>query len=89
MRLGGKDCAQDRGDPLRFLVNLLATQSLHIETERAQLEISSPVVLERLPAAVEFVAIGFDTSDVGKRYRRQIHRKSRPPARATAIHLPC
>jgi hypothetical protein len=60
MRPGGEDCAQDRSDPLRFLVNLLATQTLHIESERAQLEISSPVVVERLPTAVVLIAIRFN-----------------------------
>jgi hypothetical protein len=57
---GGEHLAQDRRDPLRFLVDLLIAQSLNIESERAQLEISSPVVAECLLAPVVFVAIGFD-----------------------------
>ncbi len=51
---------QDRGNPLGFLVDLLLTQSLHFESERAQLEVSSPVLAVCLSPAVVLVAIGFD-----------------------------
>lgn len=60
MRPTGEHLAQDRGNSLRFLVDLLFAQSLHFESERAQLEISSPVVAVCLLPAVEPVAIGFD-----------------------------
>jgi hypothetical protein len=60
MSRGGEHPAQDRGDLLRFLIDLLFAQSLHLESKRAQLEISSPVVAMCLLAAVIPVAVGFD-----------------------------
>jgi hypothetical protein len=56
----GEHLAQDRGNPLRFLVDLLFAQSLHFKSERAQLEISLPVLAVCLPPAVVPVAVGFD-----------------------------
>ncbi len=60
MRPGGEHPAQNRGDPLRFLVDLLFAQSLNFESERAQLEVASPVVAMCLSTAVVLVAVGFD-----------------------------
>jgi hypothetical protein len=60
MARGGEYLAQERGHPLRFLVDLIVAQSLHFESERAQLQISPSVVAECLLAAVVLVAIGFD-----------------------------
>ena len=60
MARGGEHFAQDRGDPLRFLVDLVFAQPLHFEAKRAQLEVAPPVVEERLSAAVVPIAVGFD-----------------------------
>ncbi len=60
MARGGEHLAQNRADSLRFLVNLLVAQSLHFKTERAQLEIPSPVIAKCLLPAVILVAISFD-----------------------------
>jgi hypothetical protein len=60
MSRGGEHLAQDRRNTLRFLVDLLVAQSLHFESERAELKISPPVLAECLLATVVFVAVGFD-----------------------------
>jgi hypothetical protein len=60
MRPRGEHLAQDRGNPPRFLIDLLVAQALHVESKRAQLEISSPVIAERLLATMVLVAVGFD-----------------------------
>jgi hypothetical protein len=60
MSRGGEHYAQDPRNALRFLIDLLVAQSLHFESERAQLEISSPVHTECLLASVVPVAVGFD-----------------------------
>jgi hypothetical protein len=60
MARAGEHLAQDLGDPLRFLVDLVFAQPLHLEAKPAQLEIAPAVVEERLFAAVIPITVGFD-----------------------------
>jgi hypothetical protein len=97
MSRGGEYLAQERGHPLRFLVDLIVAQALHFESERAQLEISPSVVAECLLSAVVLVAIGFDhEADVAPDEVRLVladlnidlrHRKARSPADPQEVAL--
>src|SRR4029077_19453614 len=97
MSRGGEHRAQERGHPLRFLIDLIVTQSLHFESEGAQLEISPPVVAECLLAAMVFVAIGFDdeTAVAPEEVRLVLadlnidlrHRKAKSPADPQEVAL--
>jgi hypothetical protein len=60
MARGGEHIAQDPGDPLRFLIDLLFTEPKNLKPPRPQLEIASAIVPKGLAASVVAVAIGLD-----------------------------
>jgi hypothetical protein len=97
MSRGGEHIAEDRRNPLRFFVNLVVAQTLHVETERAQLEISPSVIAECLLAPVVLVAICFDyKAELAPEEVRLVladlnvdlgHRKAKSPADPQEVSL--
>lgn len=60
MRPGGEHPAQDRGNLLRFAIDLLFAEADNLQPKGPQLQIAAPVVPKGLAPAVIAVAIGFD-----------------------------
>lgn len=60
MARGGEHLAQDRGDPLRFAVNLLFAQPHDLEAVSTQLEIPASVIHECLTTAVVAIPVSLD-----------------------------
>ncbi|HEY6550106.1 MAG TPA: hypothetical protein VIY71_02780 [Solirubrobacterales bacterium] len=60
MARGGEHIAQDCGNPIRFLVNLLFAEPEHLESPCPEVEVSTPIIPKGLTAPVIAIAIGLD-----------------------------